>query len=76
MQVVRPINNFVQVFIGPQVAAIVLLALLSSTYVYLYTKSEPQVSEAPHVAQFVQTIECTNKLEYENSHLFPERGGV
>ena len=54
----RPINNLVQVFISPQVAAIVhskyWQVVLASIYIIMYicTLSKSQVSEMLQIAQF------------------------
>ena len=57
----RLIDNFVQVFISPQVAAIVhqLLASSLSFYqrMYICTLNKSQVSEALHIAQFFFRIQ-------------------
>ena len=59
----RPIDNFVQVFISPQVAAIVhsnyQQVALAFIYVwYICTLSKAQVPGALHVAQFPLCAQC------------------
>ena len=69
MKVRRLIDNFVQVFVGPQVVAIVYSKLVLVSNLSFCRMYKSQVSEVPHVAQFsfVHDVSSANTLSYQKA---------